>query len=265
MQPPGTWLQNAAVLDLLRSRRGGKRFVEVGCGDGSLSRWLVRRGYSGAGIDLSADAIAAAAATLKPEIARGDYTLRCGDVRELDDRAAFDFALSIMVVEHIEEPVAFVRAMTARVMPGGLVIVGAPGRKDHWSVEDETVGHLRRYEKEDLAALLADAGLGDVEVWSVAVPVANILFRAGNHLIRRSADEMRKVDLAKTQQTLTSGIRDIPFKTAFPAVFRLILNEWSMLPLALLQRLFYRSGLGITLLACGRVPNPAVEGSRPPR
>jgi 2-polyprenyl-3-methyl-5-hydroxy-6-metoxy-1,4-benzoquinol methylase len=253
MDPPGTWLQNAAIFDMLGRRRAGKRFVEIGCGDGSLSRRLLERGFSGAGVDVSPQAIAEAEENLAPALAQGSYALHHGDIRELRGDATFDVALSIMVVEHIEEPVPFVRAIADVVAPGGLVVVGAPGRMDRWSIEDDTVGHLRRYEKEELAQLLRDAGLQDVEVWSVAVPVANVLLRIGNGLIRRSASEMQKRELAKPEQTLTSGIRDIPFKTTFPAPFRLILNRWTMLPLALFQRLFYRSRLGITFLASGRV------------
>jgi hypothetical protein len=61
--------------------------------------------------------------------------------------------------------------------------------------------------------------------------------------------------LQKSEQTLASGIREIPFKTVFPAPFKLVLNRWTMLPFVLLQRLFYRSSLGITVLACGRMPS----------
>jgi SAM-dependent methyltransferase len=253
MDPPGTWLQYAAILDMLKRRSAGKRFVEIGCGDGSLSHQLLDRGFSGAGVDVSPHAMAQAKEKLKSAIARGAYSLHLGDLRQIGPGPRFDVGLSIMVVEHVEDPVTFVRSIAEVVRPGGLVIIGAPGRMDRWSIEDETVGHLRRYEKEELAKLLADAGLEEVEVWSVAVPVANLLFRAGNGLIRRSSTEMRKRDLGKTEQTLTSGVRDVPFKTSFPAPFRLILNRWVMLPLALLQRCFYRSRMGITILGCGRV------------
>lgn len=253
MDPPGTWLQYAAIVDMLDRRRPGKRFVEIGCGDGSLSRQLLDRGFSGAGVDVSPQAIAEAQANLRPAIERGAYSLHLGSIEQIADERTFDVALSIMVVEHIEEPVAFVRSLARRVRPNGLVMIGAPGRKDHWSIEDETVGHLKRYEREELEQLLRDAGLEEVEVWSIAVPVANFLFRIGNGLIRRSSTEMAKKYLAKSEQTLTSGIRDIPFKTAFPAPFRWILNRRAMLPLALLQRFFYRSRLGITVLGCGRV------------
>ena len=256
MDPPGTWLQNAAVLDMIERHPTGKRFLEVGCGDGSLSLNLLARGFCGVGADISEQAIAEASGKLQSSIERGRYALHYGDVNGISLADRFDLALSMMVVEHVEKPVPFVQSIAERVVPGGIVILGVPGRKDHWSIEDETVGHLRRYERVELAALLSDAGLENVEVWSVAVPVANVLFAAGKRLIERSSSEAEKKNLGKMQQTLTSGIRDIPFKTAFPAPFRLILNQWTMLPFAVFQRLFYQSRFGITILGCGRVPAP---------
>ena len=254
IDPPGTWLQNAAVFDMLERHRAGKRFLEVGCGDGSLSRRLLERGFTGTGVDVSDEAIASARENLGSAIGHGDYLLHAGPVEQLAEERTFDLAISMMVVEHIAEPVPFVKSIADRVRPGGIVVLGVPGRKDHWSVEDETVGHLRRYEKDELAGMLEMAGLETLDVWSVAVPVANLLFRLGNRMVERSEGEMRKKELGKSEQTLTSGVREIPFKTVFPAPFKLILNRWTMLPFSLFQRLFYRSSLGITLLACGRVP-----------
>ena len=62
------------------------------------------------------------------------------------------------------------------------------------------------------------------------------------------------------EQTELSGIREIPFKTVFPAWFRLILNRVTLYPLFILQRLFYRTNLGLTLLAVGRVDAKEEDG-----
>jgi SAM-dependent methyltransferase len=167
--------------------------------------------------------------------------------------AGFDLALSLMVMEHIEDDAAFIARVVDLVRPGGTVIIGVPGRMDRWGVEDETAGHFRRYEKSGLALALCDAGLERVVVRSVSVPVANLLFHLGNVLIRHAGEE-RKLALGQEARTQTSGIRDIPFKTVFPKPFKLILNPVAMAPLFMLQHLFYGSGLGLTLIASGRRP-----------
>lgn len=250
LDPPGTFCQTAAVIDMLD--RDAKTFADVGCGSGSISRELCRRGLTGVGIDFSAEAVDVTRAMLAPQIDAGHYEVMQGDVHEVRSDAR-DVAISMMVAEHIRDDAAFVRAIARLVKPGGQVIIGVPGRKDHWGYEDEVVGHLRRYERADLERLLSDAGLTEIKVWSVAVPVANLLFHLGNRLVQRStSDEIAA--LSAQEQTDTSGIREIPWKTIFPRWCRLILNRWTLAPLFLLQRAFYRSALGITLLGQGRVP-----------
>jgi SAM-dependent methyltransferase len=252
LDPPGSFCQIQAVCDRLDPR--GRTFLDVGCGAGSLARELCRRGLTGTGIDLSAAAVRIAGQTLAPDLAQGRFRLLQADLRDLGpDLGKVDVALSLMVMEHLEDDVGFIRSLVGFVEPGGQVILGVPGRRDRWSFEDEVVGHVRRYERGDLERVMRAAGLEDVEVWSVSVPVANLLFHLGSLLVRwGTAPEVARQ--GREEQTETSGIREIPFKTVFPAWFRLILNRWTLYPLFLLQRLFYRSSLGLTLLGSGRVP-----------
>jgi SAM-dependent methyltransferase len=252
IDPPGSWCQYEAAIEMI-SHAGGKTFLEVGCGPGSLSLRLCEKGWQGVGIDFSSTAIAQAKTNLDEYVQNGRYRVISGDVFEVNlGDEKFDVGLSMMVMEHVGNHVGFVKRMVQFIKPGGHVIVGVPGRRDRWGIEDETVGHLRRYDRGDLKDTLVSAGLTDVTVWSVAVPVANLLFHFGNFFIRNSPeiDKMRK---SAREQTETSGIREIPWKTVFPSSFKLILNRTTLYPLFVLQRLFYRSNLGLTMIACGKV------------
>lgn len=250
LDPPGTFCQIAAVWDLLD--RDAKTFADVGCGAGSTSLELCRRGLSGLGIDPSPEAVSITRNVLAPYVAAGRYRVIHGAAGEVA-APPVDAAVSMMVAEHMPDDIAFVRSVVALVRSGGQVIIGVPGRRDRWSYEDDVVGHLRRYERRDLECLLREAGLEDVTVWSVAVPVANLLFHAGNRLVRR-ATTAEVASQSEQQQTESSGIREIPWKTVFPSWCRLLLNRYTLAPLALLQRVFYRSSWGITLAGSGRVP-----------
>ncbi|HEX5717307.1 MAG TPA: class I SAM-dependent methyltransferase [Thermoanaerobaculia bacterium] len=259
LDPPGTFCQIQAVCDRMDPR--GQTFLEVGCGSGILSRELCRLGLTGTGVDFSAEAIRIAEETLARYLQQGRYRLFHADVRDLDAEVGrVDLGLSMMTMEHVEDDVGFVRALKRFVKPGGQVIVGVPGRRDRWGFEDEVVGHLRRYERGGLAAVLREAGLEDVEVWSVAVPVANLLFHLGNFLVRRSTGQ-EVARQSQREQTETSGIREVPWKTVFPSWLRLLLNRRSLHPLFWVQRLFYRTGLGLTLIASGRVPGSPAQRS----
>ena len=250
IDPPGTFCQVAAVRDLLD--RDARTFIDVGCGMGSVSAALCRHGLTGVGIDTSTEAVAIAKANLREHIRAGRFCLAVADVHDLAAEER-DVAVSLMVVEHLHDDRAFVRAVASHARPGGQVIIGAPGRRDHWGFEDEVVGHLRRYELADLDRLLRDAGLEDVTVWSVAVPVANVLHHLGNRLVRRST-AVAVHEQSRGEQTETSGIREVPWKTVFPRWCRLLLNPFVLSPLFVLQRAFYRTSLGITLIGAGRRP-----------
>lgn len=201
---------------------------------------------------MSAVAIEQARDHLAEFVSTGQVELDQADVFNEQDARVYDLVLSLMVMEHIEDDVAFARKLVARASPGGHVIVGVPGRRDRWSIEDETVGHWRRYETEDLARVLEAAGLRNVTVWSVAVPVANVLFHVGNFLLRRSGEASKKNALSRRAQTEQSGMQDIPLKTMFPPAFRYVLNRYTMAPLFVLQRLFYQTTRGLTLIAFGQ-------------
>jgi SAM-dependent methyltransferase len=261
IDPPGTWCFREAFSDLLRKRKISQSkfsFVEVGCGGGDLSKILCDQGHTGMGVDFSSQAIAIASNTLKPHIDSQHYTLMEGDITESSlfgkYHEGFDTAFSMMVMEHVHDDIGFLKNLARLTRPGGSVIVAVPGRMDRWNIEDDTVGHLRRYESGELKKIMSDSGLQDVEVWSVAVPVANLLFNISNLLVRRS-QELQKINVSQREQTETSGIREIPFKTVFPAWCKILLNRVTLYPLFVIQRLFYRSNLGLVMMGVGRVPS----------
>lgn len=254
INPPGSFCTQEALRDALEER-GGKTFLDVGCGGGDLSKLLCDAGLTGVGIDFSERALEIARSLLDPYIKQGTYRLQLGDLHDLpDDFAKVDLAISYMVMEHIEDDLAFLQKIVKFVKPGGNIVIGVPGRRDRWSLEDETVGHFRRYDREDLEAVLQKANLGQTSVWSVGVPTINMLFRISLWMIIRSGAAAKKTE-SQREQTETSGIREIPWKTVFPSWVRIILNRTTLYPLFVIQRLFYRTGLGIVMMGMGRVPD----------
>lgn len=252
LDPPGTFCLDQAVFELI-AETGAATFADVGCGGGGFSSKLLARGMTGIGIDSSAPAIAECGENLAAYVRKGSYRLFKGDADRIQPGAEYDVTCSLMAMEHVPDDAGFVRRLAAFTRPGGTVVVAVPARMSKWGFEDETAGHLRRYERADLLRLLTAAGLEDVKVRSVGVPVVNLLWSATNFLVRR-AGEGRKLGLEKSVRTETSGIREIPFKTTFPPFFRLILNPIALYPLFAVQRLFYGTELGLTMAAAGRKP-----------
>jgi SAM-dependent methyltransferase len=253
LDPPGTLCQNRVVLDIARQSKA-RCFYEVGVGTGSLSLALCRRGLRGVGVEYSPAAAAAARRRLERDIRSGAFRLVEGDFLALEPpQKSFDLSISMMVIEHIKDDVAFARRLASVVRPGGSVVIGVPARMDRWGVEDKAAGHFRRYERDGLRQVLVNAGLVDIEVLSASVPAANVTFHLSNFLIGRSG-VAQKLSLPQEERTKLSGLHDVPLKTMFPPLFKLLLNPVAMYPLFVLQRAFYRTGLGLTLVACGRQP-----------
>lgn len=103
----------------------GKRALDVGCGAGLLCEPLARLGAAVTGVDAAHENIAAAEAHATGAGLPIDY--RCGDVGELG-LSGFDLVTSLEVLEHVADPAAFIAALCAALVPGGLMILSTPNR-----------------------------------------------------------------------------------------------------------------------------------------
>jgi 2-polyprenyl-6-hydroxyphenyl methylase/3-demethylubiquinone-9 3-methyltransferase len=152
-----------------RARRPleGKSALDVGCGAGLLAEPLARMGAAVTAIDAAPELIDAARAHAAAQGLEIDY--RAVPVEELDGR--FDLVTCLEVIEHVAEPLAFLRWLAARLAPGGLMILSTPNRTA-WSklltiTLAEGIGSIPKgthdFEKfiapERMKALLTDAGL----------------------------------------------------------------------------------------------------------
>ncbi len=142
------------VLDVVLDGLGlppGARVLDAGCGSGRNMVELQRYG-SVTGIELSSPSVQAARE-------RGVGEVLEGSVLELpfaDD--SFDLAVSLDVVEHLEDDVAALRELRRVVAPGGRLLVTVPAYQWLWSRHDVINHHHRRYSRTTLVAAAQRAG-----------------------------------------------------------------------------------------------------------
>lgn len=79
--------------------------------------------------------------------------VHCGTLAEMPETATFDTVVYIDVLEHIEDDSAELARASARLKPGGRVVVLSPAWPHLYSEFDRSIGHFRRYTKSSLAGI----------------------------------------------------------------------------------------------------------------
>ncbi len=156
-----------AALDL----PAGARILDAGCGSGRNMVELARFGTV-TGVELSDTSV---------EIARGRESGEVveGSVLEMPfAEDSFDLAVSLDVIEHLEDDLAALRELRRTVAPGGLLLVTVPAYQWLWSGHDVINHHHRRYTRRTLQRVAEQAGWQQARTTyfnSLLLPVAIVL------------------------------------------------------------------------------------------
>jgi len=160
---------HALVAALLAARHTGGTLVDVGCGTGDLWRATRDRFARCVGVDVVRyPELAAEIAFQHADLDRD--RLPIGD-------AAADVTAAIEVVEHLENPRAFVRELVRITKPGGWVVLTTPNQLSVLSLLTlVTKGEFSAFQsvdypahrsallEVDLRRIAAEAGLGEIEI-----------------------------------------------------------------------------------------------------
>jgi 2-polyprenyl-3-methyl-5-hydroxy-6-metoxy-1,4-benzoquinol methylase len=125
--PPteATIAENADIIDSIAEAAGGSisglRWLDVGCGTGTLLEQARERGATVVGFDSSAAA--------RESCARKGLTLTSAANLEAEPQS-FDIVTAIEVIEHVPDPLDFLTFLAARVRKGGVVFV----RTGNWNL-----------------------------------------------------------------------------------------------------------------------------------
>jgi 2-polyprenyl-3-methyl-5-hydroxy-6-metoxy-1,4-benzoquinol methylase len=155
----------ATFKRLLRNlaKRGltGGQLLEIGCGYGYLldeTRWFFDRRV---GTEFSPAAAQIARAT-------GAEVL-VGGVDQVPPEAKFDCVVAIQVIEHVYEPLSFVKRLASHALPGGHIVLATPDvggvlrkfTRRHWP-SFKAPEHVAYFDIRTLCSLMHRAGLRDI-------------------------------------------------------------------------------------------------------
>jgi hypothetical protein len=144
--------KSQAIVREVRSQlASNSRLLDVGAGSGYFTQQLVRAfGFS--------EAVAFDLFYASDQLGFRDGVKF---VRELNNESlrGLDLAVFIDVLEHIENPVDFLRDFVKDLDEGTTVLITVPAYMSLWSGHDEFLGHYRRYRLGELTKLVEDSGL----------------------------------------------------------------------------------------------------------
>ena len=203
------------------------RILDAGCGSGRNMVDLARHGAV-TGVELSETSVELARARGAGEVIAGSVL----DMPLPDD--SFQLAVSLDVIEHLEDDLGALRELRRVVAPGGSLLLTVPAYGWLWSGHDEINHHHRRYTRRSLQAAAEQCGWQQVRTTyfnSLLLPVAIVL---------------RVLDRFNTKTTESSLDLWVP-----PAPLNWLLER----PLALEAAMIARGGripAGLSLLAVFR-------------
>ena len=149
------------------------RAFDLGCGNGSVAKWLAQRGYTVCGVDPSEEGIATA------KRAYPELDLRIGSAYDplSEQFGRFPLVISLEVVEHVYAPRDYARCVQSLLTDGGHALISTPyhgywknlalavtGQMDrHYSALWDH-GHIKFWSPKTITQLLNEAGLEVIRI-----------------------------------------------------------------------------------------------------
>jgi SAM-dependent methyltransferase len=170
-----------------------RRILDVGCGQGQLGSILRERGHHVTGIDMYPPQFELDA-FIEADLARG---------LPIPADQRFDVIVLADVLEHMAEPLPFLRAVVNHVAEGGTVLVSLPNAV-HWSVRGQVAlgrfeytnkglldrGHLRFFTLASAKRLFEGAGLSVRTECTTPVPWENVFPAALRRTLARGVENI---------------------------------------------------------------------------
>ncbi len=154
----------------------------------------------------------------------------------------FDVVCAFEVLEHLEDDAAALANWKRHIGPGGWLLLSVPAGRNRFGPADAKAGHFRRYDRTDLADLVARAGYVEVEILSYGFPLGYALEAVRNLYARRATRREEGME----DRTAASGRWLQP-----PEGSGRVLQGLSA-PFRRAQRPFARTNLGTGLVARAR-------------
>jgi len=150
----------------------GPKVLEIGCGTGQYTSWLLQEGYEVTAVDISGEMIALAQ---KKIAALEENTSKAkpvhwwhADITEiLDHLETYDGIFSMTAFEFVPKPENVLQKLFSRLKPGGCLMIGLIAGMSAWS---EYYAEAARNKPTSVFARAALYTKEEISSWQIGVP-----------------------------------------------------------------------------------------------
>jgi len=143
--------RNKIILNTIKKYPVGN-IVDVGAGRGIVTGYLHNHGISIRGFELGTTT------PISNSNAPVIYNTDVLSIPKSDAKANYNAVSFFDVIEHIENPVSFMKSILSHFENAEYLIIAVPSRKELWSNFDDYYGHFRRYNLHDLRNEVTQVG-----------------------------------------------------------------------------------------------------------
>jgi SAM-dependent methyltransferase len=160
---------------LVRDYCRGRKVLDVACGEGYGSRLMHDWGAKEVvGVDVSEEAVKNAQANF----AVANLRYLAGDAERLDEllgNQKFDLIVSLETIEHLYDPITYLKAIAKLRSQDGIVLISCPN--DWWYYPNDTEFnpfHIRKYSSDEFLALTKSV-LGEPDAFGLGTALAGFV------------------------------------------------------------------------------------------
>tara|TARA_R110002049_G_scaffold252264_2_gene427276 strand:+ start:14208 stop:15086 length:879 start_codon:yes stop_codon:yes gene_type:complete len=153
-------IQEKNILDVLKRFDTGDMLLDVGAGSGIMVEVATQAGYQACGVEPSI--------ALQRKAGELGHDVISGTIDSLQQDNKYDVITSIDVLEHVSDPVDFLKKINQFLDKEGLAIIVTPDRKSFfarvlgWRWWHYRIAHIGYFDKQTLKLALGKAGLTPV-------------------------------------------------------------------------------------------------------
>lgn len=163
-------------------RADQKKILDIGCGAGTICFYLAGKGHLITGVDISKKAVTKCLKSAKDMGLKNTEFFVMNFPEEKILNKKYDLVILTEVIEHLDNDILALKEIYKLLKPQGKLVLSTPSinapltRLRLTKNFDKRVGHLRRYELEQLKKILKEQGFKVLKIRKTEGILRNFLF-----------------------------------------------------------------------------------------